>query len=105
MGATRRRFTLEHRIEAAHRLIDSDRSVAEVARDLSLAETTLAKWVRDERRRMTAAAGAHEAPLSAAERAEQVRLPPQGHYAARVHYKKVAGFQKRNSPFDRMLNL
>ncbi|MDA8207414.1 MAG: transposase [Actinomycetota bacterium] len=77
MGATRRRFTLEYRIEAAHRVIDSDRSVAEVARDLSLVETTLAKWVRDERRRMTAAAGANEAPLSAAERAELVRLRKQ----------------------------
>ena len=43
MGATRRRFTLEYRIEAAHRVIDSDRSMAEVARDLSLVETTLAK--------------------------------------------------------------
>ncbi|MCL4313566.1 MAG: transposase [Actinobacteria bacterium] len=52
MGVTRRRFTLEFRIEAAHRVIDSDRSVAEVARDLSLVEQTLAKWVREERRRI-----------------------------------------------------
>ena len=47
MGVTRRRFTLEFRIEAAHRVIDSDRSVAEVARGLSLVEQTLAKWVRE----------------------------------------------------------
>jgi len=55
MGATRRRFTLEYRIEAAHRVIDSNRSVAEVARDLSLVEATLARWVREERRRVAAA--------------------------------------------------
>ncbi|MBU6494862.1 MAG: transposase [Acidobacteria bacterium] len=30
--ATRRKFTLEFRIEAAHRVIDSGRSVTEVAR-------------------------------------------------------------------------
>ena len=74
MGATRRRFTLEYRIEAAHRVIDSDRSVAEVARDLSLVETTLAKWVREERRRMAAASDAGDRPLTAAERAELARL-------------------------------
>ncbi len=31
MGATRRRFTLEFRIDAAHKVIDSGRGVAEVA--------------------------------------------------------------------------
>ncbi len=74
MGVTRRRFTLEFRIEAAHRVIDSDRSVAEVARDLSLAKETLAKWVREERRRISAAAEKGEVPLTAAERAELTRL-------------------------------
>lgn len=74
MGVTRRRFTLEFRIEAAHRVIDSDRSVAEVARDLSLAKETLAKWVREERRRISAAAEMGEVPLTAAERAELTRL-------------------------------
>ena len=74
MGVTRRRFTLEFRIEAAHRVIDSDRSVAEVARDLSLAKETLAKWVREERRRISAASEKGEVPLTAAERAELTRL-------------------------------
>jgi len=54
MGATRRRFTLEYRIEAAHRVIDSNRSVAEVAKELSLVPDTLGRWVREERRRMSA---------------------------------------------------
>jgi len=74
MGATRRRFTLEYRIEAAHRVIDANRSVAQVARDLSLVEATLVRWVREERRRVAAATNTGETPLSAAERAELLRL-------------------------------
>ena len=46
MGATRRQFTLEYRIEAAHRVIDSNRSVAEVAKELSLVRDTLIRWVK-----------------------------------------------------------
>jgi transposase len=38
MAPTRRKFTLEFRIEAAHRVIDSGRSVTEVAREISVAE-------------------------------------------------------------------
>jgi transposase-like protein len=41
-----RRFTLEYRIEAAHRVIDSNRSVAEVAKELSLVPDTLGRWVK-----------------------------------------------------------
>jgi hypothetical protein len=37
-GATRRKFTLEFRTEAAHRVIDTGRSVREVARELSVLE-------------------------------------------------------------------
>lgn len=77
MSVTRRRFTAEYKVEAAHRVIDSGRKVAEVARELSLNEASLGNWVRDERRRMAAAspaAGDDSAPLSAAERAELLRL-------------------------------
>lgn len=74
MGATRRRFTLEFRIEAAHRVIDTGRSVREVASELSVVENSLHKWVRDERRRMETLQGSGGEPLSAAERAELLRL-------------------------------
>ncbi len=74
MSASRRKFTPEFKIEAAHRVIDSGRSVAEVARDLSLNEVTLGNWVRAERRRIEAVRGTAEEPLSAAERAELLRL-------------------------------
>jgi len=74
MGATRRRFTLEFRTEAAHRVIDSGRSVTEVAGELSVGGSVLARWVRDERRRLEAVAGASDEPLGAAERSELLRL-------------------------------
>jgi transposase len=74
VGATRRRFTLEFRIEAAHRVIDTGRSVREVASELSVVENSLHKWVRDERRRMETLQGSGGEPLSAAERAELLRL-------------------------------
>jgi transposase-like protein len=74
MSANRRRFTAEYKIEAAHRVIDSGRSIAEVARELSLNEVTLGNWVREERRRMAALEGSDQAPLNAAERAELQRL-------------------------------
>ena len=74
MGATRRKFTLEFRTEAAHRVIDTGRTVRDVARELSVLENSLSKWVRDEHLRMETVAGTSEEPLSPAERAELVRL-------------------------------
>ena len=80
MPRGRRSFTAEYKVEAAHRVIDGDRRVAEVARELDLHENLLHTWVRDERRRMAAAAGGKVPDpgggehLSSAERAELVRL-------------------------------
>jgi transposase len=74
VGATRRRFTLEFRTEAAHRVIDTGRTVRDVARELSVLENSLSKWVRDERRRMETVAGTSEEPLTPAERSELLRL-------------------------------
>ena len=74
MGATRRRFTLEFRTDAAHRVIDTGRSVKEVAAELSVIESSLAKWVRDERRRLETVAGSSGEQLTGAERAELLRL-------------------------------
>jgi transposase-like protein len=73
----RRSFTAEYKVEAAHRVIDSDRTIAEVARELGLNEGLLSNWVKDERRRNAAAALHGEKPLDAAERAELLRLRKQ----------------------------
>jgi transposase len=74
VGATRRKFTLEFRTEAAHRVIDTGRTVRDVARELSVLENSLSKWVRDERRRMETVAGTTDEPLTPAERSELLRL-------------------------------
>ena len=48
--------------------------MVEVAGELSVDKGSLARWVRDERRRLEAAAGSSDEPLSPAERAELLRL-------------------------------
>jgi len=74
MSRTRRSFTTEYKVEAAHRVIDSGRTIAEVSRDLDINEGLLGRWVADERRRTEAAAVHGEPPLTAAERVELLRL-------------------------------
>ncbi len=73
----RRKFSTEFKVEAAHRVIDSGRSVSEVARELTINDMTLGRWVRDERARMEAAKGTELEPLTGVERAELLRLRKQ----------------------------
>ena len=70
----RRSYTAEYKIEAAHRVIDSDRTISEVARELGIDPGMLSVWVKDERRRVVAAEVHGDKPLEAAERAELLRL-------------------------------
>ena len=72
--SNRRKFTAEFKVQAAHRVIDSGRSIAEVARELNVGEQSLGGWVRDERRRMAAVVGTELEPLTAAERVELATL-------------------------------
>ena len=74
MAPTRRKFTLEFKTEAAHRVIDSGRSVVDVAKEIAVPDNALFRWVRDERRRMETLEGTSDQPLSPAERAELLRL-------------------------------
>jgi len=70
----RRSYTAEYKVEAAHRVIDSERTIAEVARELGIDAGMLSVWVKDERRRIAAAEVRGDTPLEAAERAELLRL-------------------------------
>ena len=75
MARTRRLFTPEYRVEAAHRVIDSGRTMAEVGREIGVGEHLLGRWVRDERRRQAAAEpDVPDEPLTETERAELLRL-------------------------------
>ena len=73
----RRSYTAEYKVEAAHRVIDSGRTISEVARELGIDAGMLSVWVKDERRRIAAAEAQGESPLEAAERAELQRLRKQ----------------------------
>ena len=73
MGSTRRRFTDEYKAEAVDFVLDGNRSIAEVARNIGVHEMTLGKWVkkvRDEQRDQVPASE----PLTESERAELARL-------------------------------
>jgi len=77
MSSQRRRFSTEYKAEAAHRVIDSGRCVAEVACELGVNEMSLGNWVRDERRRIEAAKGTDFEPFSGVERVELAGLRKQ----------------------------
>jgi transposase len=71
---SRRSYTAEFKVEAAHRVIDSGRSLAEVARELGLSDGMLCRWVKDERRRIAAAGASPGRPPEPVDRAELLRL-------------------------------
>ena len=66
---TRRRFTNEFKADAVALVLDGDRSVASVARDLGIGETNLGIWVRQDRIDRV-----DKAELATGERAALVRL-------------------------------
>lgn len=52
MGARRKSYTPKYRREAARLVIDTGRTIAEVARELGVGEQLLGRWVAAERARM-----------------------------------------------------
>lgn len=70
MGSGRRRFTAEYKAEAVRLVLDSGRSVSDVAKSLGINETTLGNWVKKAKE----GGEAEERPLSVSERAELVEL-------------------------------
>ena len=69
IGKHRRKFTSDYRREAARLVIDTGRTVAEVAREIGVAEQTLGRWVTTERQ-----ASPMPDRVSESERAELERL-------------------------------
>ena len=45
----RRKYTPEYRVEAARLVIETDRAIAEVARELGVGAQLLGRWVHAER--------------------------------------------------------
>lgn len=77
MSVSRQKFSTEYKVQAAHRVIDSGRTVIEVASELGLVEVTLGNWVRVECRRIEAAKGSDVEVLSGAARIELLHLRKQ----------------------------
>lgn len=70
MGAKRKSYTPKYRREAAHLVIDTGRTIAEVAREIGVGEQLLGRWVAIERSKMDEPPAA----VDADERAELDRL-------------------------------
>jgi transposase len=71
MGSTRRSFTDEYKNSAVEFVLDGGRTVAQVARDIGVHETTLGNWVRKEQ---DARGSEPPRPLGTDERAELEQL-------------------------------
>jgi transposase len=70
MGSTRRKFTPEFKAEAVELLINSGKSVSEIARDLGISDGTLGNWVKASKKR----GEVKEKPLEIDERARLKEL-------------------------------
>lgn len=68
--ATRRQFTQEYKDNAVSLVLDSGRSIAEVARTIEVHEMTLGKWVKKARENDRS----HDEGVSESEREELERL-------------------------------
>jgi transposase len=68
--ASRRKFTPEYKAEAVALVIESDRSVRDVAESLGIHETTLGNWISKAKEQ----GDVQEKPLTLSERAELEKL-------------------------------
>ncbi|MGP5593791.1 transposase [Corynebacterium flavescens] len=62
MGAKRKRYTPAYRRDAAHLVIDTGRTIVEVAREIGVGEALLGRWVAAERARMDEPPGRRAGP-------------------------------------------
>lgn len=70
MSSTRRKFTPEFKAEAVELVVNSGRSIAEIARDLGISDGTLGNWVKAAKKR----GEFQEKPLNIDERARLKEL-------------------------------
>src|SRR3954447_11650602 len=68
------RYSPEFRQQAVELVAASDKTIAEVARDLGINDTTLGNWVKADRAERGVADADGQLPLTGQERAELTRL-------------------------------
>lgn len=73
MGSTRRSFTEEYKEQAVAFVLDGNRSVADVARNIGVHEMTLGKWVKKVRESREQQVSP-DAELAGSERLELIKL-------------------------------
>jgi len=73
MGSTRRAFTEEYKKQAVELVIDGNRTIVEVARNIGAHESTLGQWVKNEKESRRGLVDP-EARLTDSERAAFARL-------------------------------
>ena len=93
---TRRRFTQEYKDQAVSLVLDSGRSIAEVAKGIGVHEMTLGKWVRKAKESGRSA----DEDLGESERAELERLRKENAILRmeRDFAKKVATWFAKEQP-------
>ena len=94
--ATRRHFTQEYKEQAVGLVVDSGRTIADVAKSIGVHEMTLGKWVKKARESGEVA----DAELSVSERAELERLRKENAVLRmeRDFAKKVATWFAKEQP-------
>jgi len=88
------RYSPEFRHQAVELVAASDKTIAEVARDLGINDTTLGNWVKADRAERGVADAKGQVPLTGQERAELTRLRRENATlrAEREILKKAAAF-------------
>jgi transposase len=92
--ATRRNFTQEYKDQAVSLVLDSGRSIADVAKSIGVHEMTLGKWVKKARE----SGRVPDKDLSEPERAELERLRKVTLKMERDFAKKVAAWFAKEHP-------
>ena len=95
MGSTRRKFTPEFKDEAVELVINSGKSVSEIARDLGIGDGTLGNWVKVAKKR----GDVKEKPLEIDERARLKELEGENRrlkMEREILKKAAAWFAKEN---------
>jgi transposase len=96
VGSTRRQFTEEYKEQAVAFVIDENRSVAEVARNIGVHEMTLGKWVKKARDERDARVPA-DSEITETERAElnRLRVEAKDHKATIAELRMQVEFAKK----------
>lgn len=99
MSQSRRKFTSEFKAEVVALCRAGDRSIAQVARDLGLEESSIHRWIKKANGGQRGSSATASGPLSSNEREELIRLRKENTrlQMEREILKKAAAFFAREN--------